>query len=304
MVARVPSRACRPVGARNVNLDFVRQLRFEPIVQRYDERNSALYALSLGMGEDPLDEDELPFVYEGRGPRAVPSQCVTLCWPPFWNKEPAAQISWRRILHGEESFTLSRPLPAQAAARPSLYRGGRRQGFDAGSGSLHLAGSGRGRKRRTIGQPAVGRIPAGRGRLWRLRRTADPDATDGIGRRTDRGGRLSNFASSGAALQASEPRLHADSRRPRHCARRRLRTPDFAWIEYVRPGVPGCAQAFRAAPSGKTHIDVGSVRGAGLSRRHHSHRTFRDDGRSAFPRARIGATRFGLGTRRKTKRAA
>ncbi len=100
-----------------MNLDFVRQLRFEPIVQRYDERDSALYALSLGMGEDPLDEDELPFVYEGRGPRAVPSQCVTLCWPPSWHKEPAAQISWRRILHGEQSFALSRPLPAQATVR-------------------------------------------------------------------------------------------------------------------------------------------------------------------------------------------
>ena len=100
-----------------MNLDFVRQLRFEPIVQRYDERDSALYALSLGMGEDPLDEDELPFVYEGRGPRAVPSQCVTLCWPPFWHKEPAAQISWRRILHGEQSFTLNRPLPAKAVVR-------------------------------------------------------------------------------------------------------------------------------------------------------------------------------------------
>ena len=55
-----------------MNLDFVRQLRFEPIVQRYDERDFALYALSLD--GDPIDEDELPFVYEGRGPRAVPSQ--------------------------------------------------------------------------------------------------------------------------------------------------------------------------------------------------------------------------------------
>ena len=69
------------------------------------------------MGEDPLDEDELPFVYEGHGPRAVPSQCVTLCWPPFWHKEPAAQISWRRILHGEQSFRLNRPLPAEATVR-------------------------------------------------------------------------------------------------------------------------------------------------------------------------------------------
>ena len=100
-----------------MNLEFVRQLRFVPIVQRYDARDSALYALSLGMGEDPLDEDELPFVYEGHGLRVVPSQCVTLCWPPFWHKEPAAQISWRRILHGEQNFTLNRPLPVEAAMR-------------------------------------------------------------------------------------------------------------------------------------------------------------------------------------------
>jgi acyl dehydratase len=100
-----------------MNLDFVRQLRFEPIIQHYDARDSALYALSLGMGEDPLDEVELPFVYEGRGPRAVPSQCVTLCWPPFWHREPATQINWQRILHGEQSFTLNRPLRAQAAVR-------------------------------------------------------------------------------------------------------------------------------------------------------------------------------------------
>ena len=94
-----------------MNLDYVRTLTFAPIVQRYDARDSALYALSLGMGADPTDEDELPYVYEGRGPLAVPSQCVTLCWPPFWHKEPATGISWRRILHGEQRFVLRSPLP-------------------------------------------------------------------------------------------------------------------------------------------------------------------------------------------------
>jgi hypothetical protein len=56
-----------------MNLDYVRALAFASIVQRYDIRDSALYALSLGMGQDPLDEDEMPHVYEGRGPLAVPS---------------------------------------------------------------------------------------------------------------------------------------------------------------------------------------------------------------------------------------
>ena len=100
-----------------MNLGHVFIRRFEPTVQSYDARDSALYALSLGIGDDPLDEDELPYVYEGREPRAVPSQCVTLGWPPFWHEEPAAQISWRRILHGEQSFVLHRPLPLQGTIK-------------------------------------------------------------------------------------------------------------------------------------------------------------------------------------------
>jgi acyl dehydratase len=42
---------------------------------------------------------------------------VTLCWPPFWHRDPATGISWRRILHGEQSFTLHRPLSAEGAVR-------------------------------------------------------------------------------------------------------------------------------------------------------------------------------------------
>lgn len=100
-----------------MNLDYVVNRRFEPIIQSYDGRDSVLYALSLGIGDDPLDEDELPYVYEGRAPRAVPSQCVTLGWPPFWHDEPGAEISWRRILHGEQSFVLHSPLPVQGTIR-------------------------------------------------------------------------------------------------------------------------------------------------------------------------------------------
>jgi acyl dehydratase len=100
-----------------MNLEHVRSLSFAPIVQRYDIRDSALYALSLGMGQDPLDEDELPYVYEGRGPLAVPSQCVILCWPPFWHREAETGIAWRRILHGEQSFSLLRPLAVEGGVR-------------------------------------------------------------------------------------------------------------------------------------------------------------------------------------------
>lgn len=100
-----------------MNLQHVIERRFEPDTQRYGWRDTALYALGLGMGSDPLDEDELLYVYEGREQRAVPSQCMALGWPAFWHDDPATGIDWVNILHGEERFELHRPLPLKASIR-------------------------------------------------------------------------------------------------------------------------------------------------------------------------------------------
>ena len=67
-----------------MNLEHVIARRFEPTYQSWDWRDSALYALGLGIGDSPLDEDELPYVYEGRAQAPVPSQCMVLGWPEFW----------------------------------------------------------------------------------------------------------------------------------------------------------------------------------------------------------------------------
>jgi acyl dehydratase len=97
-----------------MNLNHVSSLRFAPTDQDYDLRDTLLYALSLGMGSDPLDADEQPYVFEGArpgGPYVVPSQCMILGWIPFWQDDPATGIQWKRILHGEERFQIHRPLP-------------------------------------------------------------------------------------------------------------------------------------------------------------------------------------------------
>jgi acyl dehydratase len=100
-----------------MNLDHVIARRFEPIHQSYDWRDAALYALGLGMGDDPLDEDELSYVYEGRDQRAVPSMCVTLGWPPLWIAEPKMEIAWKHALHGEQRIILHRPLVVSGSIR-------------------------------------------------------------------------------------------------------------------------------------------------------------------------------------------
>jgi acyl dehydratase len=100
-----------------MNLEHVIARRFEPTYQSWDWRDAALYALGLGMGDDPLDEDELAYVYEGRDQRPVPSMCVTLGWPPLWIAERQTGIAWTQVLHGEQRFELRRPLPTQGSIR-------------------------------------------------------------------------------------------------------------------------------------------------------------------------------------------
>lgn len=87
---------------------------FTPVRQHYTERDTMLYALSLGLGNDPLNASALPFVYEGLegGLRALPSQAVVLGYPGFWAREPDTGIDWVKLLHGEQRTRLHRPLPA------------------------------------------------------------------------------------------------------------------------------------------------------------------------------------------------
>ena len=87
---------------------------FEPVEQTYTERDTILYALGCGLGIDPLDEDQLRFVFEEPELLALPSMAAVLSPPGFWARHPDAGIDWVRILHGEQAMEIHRPLPAAA----------------------------------------------------------------------------------------------------------------------------------------------------------------------------------------------
>ncbi len=74
------------------------------------ERDTMLYGLGVGFGADPTDRDQLKFVYED-GLQAVPSMAVVLGHPGFWVKRPDTGIDWVKVLHGEQSMVVHRPLP-------------------------------------------------------------------------------------------------------------------------------------------------------------------------------------------------
>lgn len=87
--------------------------RIPDVEQRYELRDTILYALGLGCGSDPLDEDDLRFVYE-ENIRVLPTMAVVLGYPGFWIKDPAAGIDWKKVLHGEQGLILHKPLAAAA----------------------------------------------------------------------------------------------------------------------------------------------------------------------------------------------
>lgn len=78
----------------------------------YTYRDTILYALGLGMGGDPLDLEQLPFVYEGReGPKVMPTMAVAL----VRSNTQKLGLDVSRVLHGEQRLTLHAAIPAKGA---------------------------------------------------------------------------------------------------------------------------------------------------------------------------------------------
>ena len=83
---------------------------FQEVVHRYTTRDTILYALGVGAGStDPLAPDELRYTYED-GLQALPTMGVVLALEGFWMADPRAGIDWRRMLHGEQTLKVHKPL--------------------------------------------------------------------------------------------------------------------------------------------------------------------------------------------------
>ncbi len=97
-----------------INYQQLKARVFPDVRQTYSARDCMLYALSLGLGSDPLDPRALPFVYEGTpgGLRVLPTLAAVLGYPGFWAKVPDSGIDWVRLVHGEQSLIVHQPLPA------------------------------------------------------------------------------------------------------------------------------------------------------------------------------------------------
>jgi acyl dehydratase len=95
-----------------INYDQLMARPFADIKRSYGWRDSVLYALGLGVGTDPVSEDELRYVYE-KDLLALPTMAVTLGHPGFWISAPDTGIDFRKVVHGEQSLVVHAPLAAE-----------------------------------------------------------------------------------------------------------------------------------------------------------------------------------------------
>lgn len=92
--------------------DRLRNFPIPETRQRFTMRDTILYALSIGLGQDPLDERQLDFVHETRL-RAFPSIAAVLGHPGFWLRNLDTGVDWKRLVHGEQAITWHGTLPVE-----------------------------------------------------------------------------------------------------------------------------------------------------------------------------------------------
>jgi acyl dehydratase len=87
-------------------------LDLDPIEHTYGPKDCILYALGIGLGQDPMDERQLAFVYE-KNLQALPSFAVVLGYSAYSFRRPELGITWSHVVHGEHGLVLHRPIPPE-----------------------------------------------------------------------------------------------------------------------------------------------------------------------------------------------
>ena len=142
-------------------------LKIPAVEHSYGPKDCMLYALGLGLGQDPLNADELAFVYE-KNLKVLPTFAVMLGYSAYWLRDARAR---RHLEQGRARRSRASCCTAGRAARhgdrahPDRGCGG--QGRGQGRADLFRARDQRQGERRPAGDLDADDVLPRRRRLWR-----------------------------------------------------------------------------------------------------------------------------------------
>src|SRR5215813_13272189 len=88
-------------------------MKFDPVPFSWTSKDVMLYA--VGVGAKP--EGELEYVYEGKGPKVLPTYAVIPGMMSMAGLVTNVEINLAMLLHGEQGITLHREIPSEGSAR-------------------------------------------------------------------------------------------------------------------------------------------------------------------------------------------
>jgi acyl dehydratase len=95
-------------------INYEKLLNFDipQVEQKLTKRDTMLYALGVGLGSDPVDLNQLQFVYE-ENLKALPTMAIILGYPGPWHAATDTGITRSHVVHGEQGFVIHKPLPVE-----------------------------------------------------------------------------------------------------------------------------------------------------------------------------------------------
>jgi acyl dehydratase len=95
-----------------LNYEKLKDLKPTTIEHRYTNNDSILYALGIGLGQNPVDTDQLRFVYE-KELLTLPTMATILGYPWGWLHKADVGVTRVKLVHAEQGIRLFKPIPPE-----------------------------------------------------------------------------------------------------------------------------------------------------------------------------------------------
>ena len=99
-----------------MNLEALMTHKFESKIAQYDDRDTMLYALSLGAGDPAHLEQDLKLVYE-KNLVCLPTIAAVLAHPGLWMTAEQFDVNLVKLLHAEQRIDFYHSIPASGEIR-------------------------------------------------------------------------------------------------------------------------------------------------------------------------------------------